>query len=116
MTANSFYIGHGMTRPAIAATLQDASGAAVAIQGKAVTFHWSPALPARGSAVSVPAQNLDDGTTPNRGQVAYAWDDLITTTQAGRFLAYWEVDFGSGLVERFPSNPASYHVIEVGLP
>lgn len=104
-----FYIRQGDTLADLTDTLRDAAGDPVAINGRNVTLLIAPLR--GGSAIyNGAADNLDDGTEPNRGRVKFDdWTTIMTSTP-GTYLAQWTVDF-AGEPMTFPND--GYIAIEI---
>ncbi|HEU4864649.1 MAG TPA: hypothetical protein VFT76_00250 [Actinomycetota bacterium] len=89
----------GSTVPAIADVLLDNSGAPLNLAGSTVLFRF-------GAVVSGSATIRGTATLPGGGgggTVSYAWGTADLGT-AGLFYAGWEVRYGAGGTEIFPSG------------
>lgn len=106
-----FYIRQGDTASAIRDVLRDEDGIPVAINSATVTLTL---VPLRGGPALVDAgaaDNLDDGTEPNRGAVRFDdWTTLLTA-EPGSYLGSWTVTFLDGRIETFPN--AGYIAVEI---
>lgn len=94
----TFNIKQNDTGPAMLATLQDASGAAVNLTGASVRFHMrsvSGGNPAVDAAATV--------VTAASGIVRYNWAPEDTDS-VGTYQAEFEVTYADGSIETFPND------------
>lgn len=103
MPEPAFYIKRGDKASAIASTLEDAAGDAVDIQGAIIRFRMQNI---RGGDLIVDdyATNAQvfDGSDGSKGNVLYTW--ATVATDAGKYLAEWEVTYSGGSVQSFPNG------------
>ncbi len=106
-----FSIKTGDTASSIYATLEDATGTPVDIQGASVMFKMGPisggtlSVAGAGTVLQVGAGTLDGST----GDVIYNWSSAPGT--AGLYVSEWEVTFVSGAVQTFPND--GYNLVKV---
>lgn len=101
----AFFIKQNDTSPFMTASLKDASGSAVDIQGASVRFHMR--------SVGSTTVKVDDAaviTDGENGAVKYEWSSGDTDT-VGQFQAEFEVTYAGGKIETFPNN--SYILVQV---
>lgn len=99
----------GSTASVIDATLLDANGAAVLIQGASVAFVARP-IASSTPSINASATNLDDGTTANKGKVRYAFVSADLTV-AGLYLFEWKVSFAGPKPLRWPED--GWYLLEI---
>lgn len=93
------------------------NGAAENLDGTSVRFLMAPAVAGEGPAVAAAAEVLQTGVAPDyadKGRVRYApaAGDVGT---AGVYRQEWEVTFGDGTVQTYPSSGAVDVVISADL-
>jgi hypothetical protein len=92
--------------PAIAATLVDADLVPVDISDATVLFIMANAT---SRVVKLTSEaTVVDGVA---GRVEYQWNDTTDTATPGEYVAEWQVTFGDGKKQTFPSN--SYNTVSI---
>jgi len=94
----TFYVKQNDTSPAMLATLQDASLAAVDIRGASVRFHMRP-IGSTQVTVDAAATIVD----ALAGEVRYDWQAADTAT-VGAYQAEFEVTYAGDIIETFPND------------
>lgn len=94
----TFYVKKNDTSPAMLATLQDASFAAIDITGASVRFHMRP-IGATQVTVDAAATIVD----ALAGKVMYEWQAADTAT-IGAYQAEFEVTYADASIETFPND------------
>lgn len=107
--AADFDIKQGDLGPSLEFTCQDATGAAVLIQGYTITFIMRSQKTGV-VKVSALAENLDDGTTLLRGKGRYDWQSGDTDTP-GLYDCEVQVMFPGSKPQTFPNG--GYKVVRV---
>lgn len=104
-----FWLKRSDLAPSITATLVDADGVALDIQGVDVTFAMRYLQPSGAwdveGTVYAAATNLQsgDGSDGSKGQVRYDWVTGDTDIPGG-YKAEWSVDFAGDKPGSFPNN------------
>jgi hypothetical protein len=94
----TFYVKQNDTSPSMLATLQDADGNVINLNGATVRFHMRKI-----SSSVVVVDNAATVVTADQGLVRYDWqaDD---TAAIGSYLAEFEVTYADATVETFPND------------
>lgn len=111
-----FSIKQGDTSSAVYATLQDASGDAVDIQGADVRFLMAP-LSGGTLTVAAAAVNAQVGAGTvdgSKGNVVYNWATTDLSV-ADWYSAEWEVTFSNGSIQSFPNTGYMLVAVEAQL-
>lgn len=113
MPTPDFEIKTGDSASHVFATLEDANGDAVDIQGSSILFKMGPlsggTLTVAGAAVN--AQNGAGTVDGSTGNVEYRWGGTAAIPTADWYRAEWEVTYSNGSVQSFPN--AGYMTIAV---
>lgn len=92
------------TASSIFATLEDADGTPVNIQGAAIRFRMAPI--AGGTVtindVATNAQNGAGTLDGSTGKVVYGWATVAGT--AGLYLGEWQVTYSGGSIQTYPNQ------------
>lgn len=104
MPEPEFSIKRGDTASYLYATLEDADGVAVDIQGATVVFKMGPISGGTLSiaATATNAQNGAGTVDGSTGNVIYRWGTADLAT-AGWFNGEWTVTYSNGTVQSFPN-------------
>lgn len=103
MAGADYFIRQGDTASPLTATLLDAAGAAVDIEGADVTLQLLPLGGISYLLDSVASNDqVDDGSDGSRGNVSYAWQ-VGDTDDSGYLLGTWVVDFGAD-IQSYPNG------------
>lgn len=104
--APDFSIKVGDTASAVYATLEDAAGDPVDIQGATVRFKMGP-LNGGTLVVAANATNAQNGAGTSDGSVGdvvYTWAGTSQLATADWYRAEWEVTYSNGTVQSFPND------------
>ncbi len=94
----AFKIKTNDTSPKLTVDLEDASGAAVALNGATARFHMK-----KYGATSLKIDASADITDADDGRVEYSWASGDTDT-AGTYYGEIEITYGDSTVETFPNS------------
>jgi len=94
----TFTIKQNDSSPAMLATLQDAGGDAVSVNGGSVRFHMRPI-----GSTQVTIDQAAVIVTPLSGLVRYNWQAGDTAT-VGSYQVEFEVTYADATVETFPND------------
>lgn len=108
----AFKIKRNDTSPSIQITCQDSNGTAVDVTGASVQFHMRLAGSADGATLKVDAAG--SVVSGSSGTVKYDWSASDTNT-AGEYECEFEITFGDGTVETFPSSGYDRVIIDEDL-
>jgi hypothetical protein len=100
---DAFFLKAGDTAPRLTATLTDADGNPIDLDGSDVAFHL---LEPRGGPTVLDAPALIP--SPDDGTVAYEWADS-DTDESGRYRAEFRVTYPDDTVDTFPN--VGYHTL-----
>lgn len=105
MATADFTLRQDDTASPLTDTLEDATGAAVSIQGATVKLTMVPVTGGTAVLNAVAATNaqVGDGSNGTKGHVSYAWQAADTHTP-GYFLASWTVTFVDNTIQTFPND------------
>lgn len=94
----TFYVKQNDTSPSMLATLQDAEGNVINLNGATVRFHMRPI-----SSQTVTVDEAATIVTALDGLVRYDWKAADTAT-IGSYQAEFEVTYADTTVETFPND------------